>query len=146
MGIIYVKCGCWTLCWQALMAHLYRPKLVTWGYKVRIPVGTDICHRGCAYTALQIVQRHGVYSSAYGNVHYREPLKSFKIRVGHSPGFRLPSVAVLPWFCRKRSKAIFIYRQCAEKIQCILYVGTWYVHWCSGLPTLSMFISAFSVP
>ena len=32
---------------------------------------------------LQTVQRHGVYSAAYGTVHYKEPLKSFKIRVGH---------------------------------------------------------------
>ena len=78
------------------MAHSYRLGLVTWGYQVRIPVGTDICHRGCAYTVLQTVQRHGVYSAAYGTVHYKEPLKSFEIRVGHSPGFGLPSVAILP--------------------------------------------------
>ena len=32
----------------------------------------------------------------YGTVHYKEPLKSFEIRVGHSPGFGLPSVAILP--------------------------------------------------
>ena len=80
----------------APMAHSYRLGLVTWGYQVRIPVGTDICHRGCAYTVLQTVQRHGVYSAAYGTVHYKEPLKSFEIRVGHSPGFGLPSVAILP--------------------------------------------------
>ena len=32
-----------------------------------------------------------VYSAAYGTVHYKEPLKSFKIRVGHIPasGFLL---------------------------------------------------------
>ena len=58
--------------------------------------GPDICHRGCAYTVLQTVQRYGVYSAAYGIVHYKEPLKSFKIRVGHSPGFGLPSVTILP--------------------------------------------------
>ena len=29
-------------------------------------------------------------------VHYKEPLKSFEIRVGHSPGFGVPSVAILP--------------------------------------------------
>ena len=80
----------------APMAHSYRLGLVTWGYQVRIPVGTDICHRGCAYTVLQTVQRHGVYSAANGTVHYKEPLKSFEIRVGHSPGFGLPSVAILP--------------------------------------------------
>ena len=39
----------------------------------------------------------------------KEPLKSFEIRVGYSPGFRLPFVAILPWLCRKRRKAIFIY-------------------------------------
>ena len=93
----------------APMAHSYRLGLVTWGYQVRIPVGTDICHRGCAYTVLQTVQRHGVYSAAYGTVHYKEPLKSFEIRVGHSPGFGLPPVAILPWLCRKRRKAIFIH-------------------------------------
>ena len=48
--------------------------------------GSDICHRGCAYTVLQTVQRPGVCSAAYGTVHYKEPLKSFEIRVGHSPG------------------------------------------------------------
>ena len=34
-------------------------------------------HRSCAYTVLQTVQRHRVYSAAYGTVHYKEPLKSF---------------------------------------------------------------------
>ena len=58
--------------------------------------GYFICHRGCSYTVLQTVQKHGVYSAAYGTVHYKGPLKSFEIRVGHSPGFRLPSVAILP--------------------------------------------------
>ena len=38
---------------------------------------------------------NGVYSVDYGTVHYKEPLKSFKIRVGHSPGFGLPSVAMV---------------------------------------------------
>ena len=93
----------------APVAHSYRLGLVTWGYQVRIPVGPDICHRGCAYTVFQTVQRHGVHSAAYGTVHYKEPLKSFEIRVGHSPGYELPSVAILPWLCRKRRKAIFIY-------------------------------------
>ena len=37
---------------------------------VRIPFGPDICHRGWAYTVLQTVQRHGLYSAAYGTVHY----------------------------------------------------------------------------
>ena len=76
------------------MAHSYRMGLVTLRYQARIPVEPDICHRGCAYTVLQTVQIHGVYSAAYGTVCYEEPLKSFKIRVGHSPGFGLPSVAI----------------------------------------------------
>ena len=78
------------------MAHSYRLGLVTWGYQARIPGGTDICHRGCAYTVIQTVQRQGVYSAAYGTLYYEEPLKSFEIRVGHSPGFGFPSVAILP--------------------------------------------------
>ena len=40
-------------------------------------------------------------------VHNKEPLKSFEIRVGHSPGFGLNSVEILQWFCRKRRQAIF---------------------------------------
>ena len=60
------------------------------------PAEPDICHGGCAYTVIQTVQRQGVYSAAYGTVHYKEPLKYFEIRVGHSPGFGLPFVAILP--------------------------------------------------
>ena len=29
-------------------------------------------------------------------LHYKEPLRSFEIRVGHSTGFGFPSVAILP--------------------------------------------------
>ena len=73
------------------MAHSYRQGLVTWMYQARILVGPDICHRGYAYTVLRTVQMHGVYSATYGTVHCKEPLKSFEIRVGHSPasGFLL---------------------------------------------------------
>ena len=78
----------------APMAHSYRLGLVTCRYQFRIPVVPDIRHRGCAYTVLQTVQRPGVYSSAYGTVHYKETLKSFKIKVEHSPW--LPPVAILP--------------------------------------------------
>ena len=49
-------------------------------YQVRNPVGADIYHRGCVYTVLQTVQRRGVYSTAYGYVHYRGTLKLFEIR------------------------------------------------------------------
>ena len=45
---------------------------------------------------LQTVQRHEVYSAAYGTVHHKKTLKSFEIRVEHSPGFGLRSVAILP--------------------------------------------------
>ena len=77
------------------MAHSYGLGHVTWGYQVRVPVRPDICNRVSAYTVLQTVQRHGVDSAAYGTVHYKEPLKSFEIRAGHSPGFGFPSVAIL---------------------------------------------------
>ena len=40
---------------------------------VRIPAGSDICHRGCAYVVLQTVQTSGVCSVVYGHVHYKEP-------------------------------------------------------------------------
>ena len=36
-------------------------------------------------------------------------LSSFEIRARHSPGFGLPSVAILPLLCRKRREAIFIF-------------------------------------
>ena len=45
---------------------------------LRIP---DISQCGCAYTMLQTVQRPGVYSAAYGTVHFEEPLKLFEISV-----------------------------------------------------------------
>ena len=67
----------------------------TWRYQARIPVRTDIYHRGCAYAVLQTVQRHGVYSDAYGSVHYKKSIKSSEIRVGHSPGFGLPSANIV---------------------------------------------------
>ena len=78
------------------MAHSSRMGIVTCRYHVRIPVvGPDIYHCGCAYTVPQTVHRPGACSAAYGTVHYKEPLKSFEIRVGHSPDFGLPSVAIL---------------------------------------------------
>ena len=78
------------------MAHSYRLGLVTGRYQARIPVGPDICHRGCTYTVFQTVQKPGEYSAVYGTVHYKESLKSFEIRVEYSPGFGLRSVAILP--------------------------------------------------
>ena len=77
------------------MAHSYRQHgACNLRYQARIPVGPDIC-RGCAYTVLQSVQRHGVYGAAYATVYYKEPLKSLEIRVGHSPGIGIPSVSLL---------------------------------------------------
>ena len=76
--------------WLAPMARSYR-------YQVRIPVVADICHRGCAYTVLQTLQRRGVYNAAYGTVQYKEPLKSCEIRVGHRTGFGLPEATVAIW-------------------------------------------------
>ena len=46
-------------------------------YWVRIPVSSNVCHRSCAYTVLQTVQRPGMCSAVYGSVHYKEPLKTF---------------------------------------------------------------------
>ena len=62
------------------MAHSERSWLETRMYCVRIPAGSDVCHWGCAYTVLQTVQMPGVYSAAYGTVHYKEPLKLFDKR------------------------------------------------------------------
>ena len=46
-------------------------------FKIKCLAGPYICHHGCAYTVLQTVQMPGVCRAAYGNVHYKEPLKSF---------------------------------------------------------------------
>ena len=50
----------------------------------------------CIYSDPICSPGYGVYSAVYGTVHYKEPLKSFEIRVGHNLGFGLPSVAILP--------------------------------------------------
>ena len=50
----------------------------------------------CIYSAPNCSKAYGVYSAAYGTVKNTETLKSFEIRVGHSPGFGLPSVVILP--------------------------------------------------
>ena len=55
------------------------------GYLVQILVGSDVSLRGCAYTLLQTVQRHGVCSDVYGTVHYKEPLKLFDKTRAYSP-------------------------------------------------------------
>ena len=83
----------------APLAHSIRLWLETKRYLVRIPVGSGDCHQGSAYTVLETFQRHGVCSAVYGTVQYKEPL-GHSIRVGHSPDFGPPSVAVLS--CIKR--------------------------------------------
>ena len=115
----WVNVSC-LLCW--ITDNIYTPHplagpdgsfVSAWACNLGVPGSnlgwSDICHRGCAYTVLQTVQNHEVYNAAYGTVHYKEPLKSFEIRVGHGPDFGLPSIAIWPWLCRKRRKAIFIY-------------------------------------
>ena len=82
-------------CGPAPMVHSYRLRPESWMYYVRIPVSPDICHRGCAYTVLQTVQRHGVYWLAMVWC-TRKKLNVF--RVGHSPGLWLSSVAILRQF------------------------------------------------
>ena len=100
-GLRFTSNRCWNSYYvrqrnHVPIAHSYQLGLVTWRYQGRIPLGPDICHRGCAYTVLQTVHRHGVHSAAYGTVHSIVPLKLFKVRVGHSPDFGLLSVAILP--------------------------------------------------
>ena len=77
-----------TLAWKAavLTTTLGPPPLWLVGTKFLILVGPDISYRGFAYEVLQTVHRYGVYSAVYGTVYYKEPLKAFDIRVGHSPG------------------------------------------------------------
>ena len=100
---------------------------------IQLPAGMSSVSKAVQF---QTVQRHGVYSAAYGTVHYKEPLKSFEIRVGHSPGFGLPSVAILPWLCRKWRKAIFIYNTAEyhQIIECAMWSKhswkhSWYKSW-----------------
>ena len=88
-----------------------------------------MCHRGCAYTVLQTVQRHGVYSAAYGTVHYKEPLKSFKIRVGHSHGF------LLSRYCHDCAE--FIHSFDSNRYSKILLIFGGVVRWCSLLPSVT---------
>ena len=49
--------------------------LITQSYWVQILVGSDVSHRGSAYTVHQTVQRHGVCSDVYGTVHYKGTLE-----------------------------------------------------------------------
>ena len=59
------------------MAHSIRLWLETRRYCVRFLGGMDVCHRVCAYTVLQNVQIHGVYSVVYDSLRYKETLESF---------------------------------------------------------------------
>ena len=50
--------------------------LVVARYWVRIPVESDVCYRGCAYTVFQNCSNAwSVQCAVYGTVHYKEPLK-----------------------------------------------------------------------
>ena len=51
---------------------------LTWRYQVTMLVWSEICHRVCAYTEHQTVQRPAVYSDAHGTVHYKERLRNLK--------------------------------------------------------------------
>ena len=89
----------------APMAHSVRLWLETQMYWVRIPAGLDICHRvviQCSklFKGLECA----VLSMVLCTI--KNPWSHPK-RVGHSPDFERPSVAILPWLCRKRRKAIF---------------------------------------
>ena len=80
---------------------------------VRIPGGSDICPNCSKAWSVQCV---------YCTVHCEEPLKSFEVRIGHIPGFGLPSVAILPWLYRKRRKAIFTHsHECQWLAHCVLW-------------------------
>ena len=50
-----------------IMTNSYRLVFVTWRYQVRIPVYLDVVIV-VVHTVNQTVQRHGVYSAAYGTV------------------------------------------------------------------------------
>ena len=56
----------------------------------------SVFHRGYAYAVLQTVQMHGVCSTVYGIVHYKEPLKSFDMSRAYNSDFGLPSVVISP--------------------------------------------------
>ena len=50
-------------------------------------------------------------------------LWSDSIRVGHSPDFGLPSVAILPWLCRKRCKTIFTHHSINHYLNCFPFTN-----------------------
>ena len=52
---------------------------------------------------------------------------SFEIRVGHIPGFLLPSVAILSRLCRKRRKAIFTHSQSVRQSEGYIYLGLLFI-------------------
>ena len=59
------------------------------------------------YSAPNCSKACSVYSAVYGTLDYKEPLKSFEIRVGHIPAFGLSSVTIWPLLCRKQRIAVF---------------------------------------
>ena len=94
----------------------------------------------CAYTVLKTIRKPGACNAVYDTVHY-ENSWSHAIRdfwVGHSPGFRLLFVSLLPWLCRKKRKAIYtfckIQRVIREMSYCfskyiLLMLESWRLYW-----------------
>ena len=89
------------------------------------PAGLDICHRGCAYAVLQTVQTKGLECAVLTMVlcTIKDPW-IHSIRVGHSPGSGLPSVAILPCLCRERRNAIITHSLTTSDLEYIDY-GNW---------------------
>ena len=54
------------------------------------------------------------WTVVYGTVHFKELLS---YTIGHSSDFGLPCVAILPWLCRQRRKAIFTH-SCVITLMC----------------------------
>ena len=87
--------------------------MIDWGCNLEVPgsnplVGPDICHWGWAYiySASNCSKAWSVECCLWYCA-LKKTLKSFKLRVGHSHAVGLPSVAILPWLCRKCREAIF---------------------------------------
>ena len=73
---------------------------------------------------LYTVQRSKVCSVVYGIVHHKNPWSYLK-RVGHSLLLWLSSVAILPWLCRKRRKAIFTQSLMHQSFKAFKHQANW---------------------
>ena len=76
---------------EGLFNHVVPRKSRYW---VRLPVWSDVCHRGCAiHTNCSMTFQHrAVLSMVLCTI--KNPWNN-SIRVGHSPDFELPSVAII---------------------------------------------------